>query len=155
MIDFNDGKRKLEQEQAEAEAWEADLRNRAMNHPETISYDEINILAELNESFVGDYMDEKAKERYDQICDLAHGIIQESKYAQRLTYGDPERTKRHASVYLDMGYVMAFYDLPLALLKTMIELSDDFGIAYSEDHGNIRLSFTVRDVWKKNKNKTK
>lgn len=149
MIDFTEQKNKLQQEQEAAEAWEANLRERAVKQPETLTLEEIDCLNDLNESFVGDYIDEDAKARFEQLCDLAHGIIQESKYAQTLTVQEPEQTSRHASVYLDMDFVMVLRDLPLTLFKGMVELADDLSIAYSDDNGNIRLTFTVWNVWRK------
>lgn len=150
MIDFNEYKREqqkaeaaLDAERAAEKAYEQELRDKPIS--ETTS-EELAYLGALNSSFHGTHIDKANLERYNEICGLAVEFLEQSEFAEHIKTREPSATERHGYIYVDTSKYMDIHPKEHPIFMKMLTLCDDFGI--SDFGGHLRLTFTVRDVFK-------
>ena len=102
-------------------------------------------LGEENENFIGEDLNEEKEKRITRIGELCEQIAEHEPYTSARLFPISERS-RNAMVSLDTRRFL-FDRETLDKLSEILRLADD--VSFADLDGATRISFGVRDMWKK------
>ena len=124
--------------------YEQELREKPTDK---LTQEEIEYLADKNESFRGTKLNKKAEARYYDLKQVAADFLSASEFANSLRSSDPEQDKPEATVYVRLSKFPLLYNNASVLFKKMVSLSDEFSLAVIDDGDEIQMGFTVQNIW--------
>lgn len=142
MAEFERYKKNTRKEELE---YEAALRAKPIDQ---LTPYEIGLLADWNESFYGDELDEKKLRQYAEVKDLAVQFLSAGKNAVKLFESAPDRHKANAVIYVDLAPYGMLRREEKRLFQKLIGKADDVSIC-AIDGPYLRYSFGVVGIWKK------
>lgn len=140
MPDFEQYKK--EQDEAEA-AYEAELRKKK---PHELTPEEIGYLADQNEAFEGKTLDKNAERRYEELAGMVALLLNSDSALQTLAF-PPDKSDPNAQISIDFSMAFRMEALEMDTLSAALSLCDVLNIV--PYNGGIRMTFTVKNVWRK------
>ncbi len=100
-----------------------------------------------NDDFVGHELDEEKLARLNTMKALCKMVTEEEEQITQPFFPFDNR-RRHAGVQLVLPCVIFMENRkPISALSALFGAADDVTIAVADD-GHVRLTFSVRDIWK-------